>query len=203
MEKLIAVFTTSDIQYHSWPELFQAGLKSTGKLERAIAEGFTIYVVSTRTKLSETDAWWRVHVPDERIFLSSENVDGGYVNSPSTITPWERLYDVLGLTPMDLSRADIVEAEKKEMTPRAFACWMDANYQLASHGIRQGSSFRATIQDKESLQIKGPKVRDLFNLISEEVYYGTNLRLVLLDSSDEELEIIQRVFSRAPKARGK
>lgn len=143
MIRPIAVFTTSDIQRYNLHHP-PSTLVSTGKLERAIVEGYECYVVSTRTRLSETDTWWRKHVPDDRIFLSSvkeQKEDGGYANSLSTIKPWERLYAVLSITPAPLSCEDRKRAEELGESVHAFACWQDAQDQLESHGIPQGSSF--------------------------------------------------------------
>lgn len=148
--RLVAVFTTSEIQQSVFGN--HTVLKSTGKLEDAIQQGYTCYVVSTRTKLSDTDAWWRALVPDERIFLTSKeesDEDRGFANSPSTIRPWENLYQVLGIKPLPLKTPDWEEEEGYDAEPMtcAFRNWQSAQYQLEEkHNVRLGWTFAKEIR---------------------------------------------------------
>lgn len=113
----VCVFTTSAIQ-----EYRNGALVSTRRLERALAAGYTCYVVSSRHTLSDTDNWWRALVPSTHIFLTDKEEyveDGGYANSPSTINPWRRLYACLGIYPVT-----------------EWSNWMCAQEELKLHGIR-------------------------------------------------------------------
>lgn len=102
-----AVFTLTDI-YDFIPRVrdqqrsgvcraFGSGtpVYSTGKLEQAIERGYRAYVVTSKTKLDEDDAWWLKHVWRSNVF-----VQHGADADPAD--PWFRLACLLSL---DLSGA--------------------------------------------------------------------------------------------------
>jgi len=68
--KKIAVLSTSDIQ-----RITDRGPESTGRLERAIEQGFTVFVGSDRTKTGEYDQWWIDLVGSDRVFLADGSLD--------------------------------------------------------------------------------------------------------------------------------
>ncbi len=98
--KRIVVFSTSDIQtwvsgdsrLNPMPPKFQ----STGELERAIALGFTVYVISTRHKLSDTsDKWWFDQA--NYVYLATTPMDSSCANTLGLLAPWLKLYDELDI----------------------------------------------------------------------------------------------------------
>jgi hypothetical protein len=108
----IVVFSTSDIQEYTRNQT----LESTGKLEKALSLGFTVYVVTTREKFSGTDEWWLAKVNRANVLTSTRATeDDVYVNSPGTIAPWVKLYTMLGIP----------------VPPSGFTSWTEARDMLA------------------------------------------------------------------------
>jgi hypothetical protein len=97
VKKRIVVFSTSDIQtWVSGPRGAMApSLESTGELERALSLGFTVYVISTRHKLSETDKWWFDKA--NYVYLASSAMDSMCANSPALIAPWLKFFQELDI----------------------------------------------------------------------------------------------------------
>jgi len=80
-----AVFTTSDIQRFKGTS---DELESTGKLEKAISQGYEVFVITTRTRFKpEIDSWWQNQV---------SNVYTGYTGNGATdsgmIETYKRFY---------------------------------------------------------------------------------------------------------------
>ena len=112
MKKRIVVFSTSDIQtYVSGdsrlnPTTYVSGdsrlnptppkFQSTGELERALSLGFTVYVISTRHKLSETDKWWFDKA--DYVYLATSAMDSLCANSPALIAPWLKFFQELNIS---------------------------------------------------------------------------------------------------------
>lgn len=140
--KRIVVFSTSDIQTleRNVPDNGGYTLKSTGMLERAKSLGFTVYVISTRSKLSDGDAWWFLLA--DRIYLSSTpSFDSWGCNSPELIAPWLKLYHELKI-PLPSKRRDWDDEEflKNELEgplPQIFGfhSWLDAREGLRNINI--------------------------------------------------------------------
>lgn len=115
---------------------------STGLLEKAIDEGYKVYVVSTREKLHECDDWWAAILPSEQIYLSDpppsmerwllsnppdeeeyndvENRHKGYA--------WHKLYQHLDL--------DYPKGYRGEP-----AFWTEARWKLHDMGAKLGHEF--------------------------------------------------------------
>jgi len=66
---------------------------SHGRLEKALAEGYTVYVASTRRSLGAHDSWWVELVGVDNIFLAEELGD----DNLSSSSGWRRLFSHLGL----------------------------------------------------------------------------------------------------------
>ncbi len=88
------VLTTSDIQKYL-PGSDVPRYKPTGLLERAIEEGYEVFITTTRTKLVETDDWWRKLVPDDHIFLTDPSVEDMQEQLSSG---WKKCVTALGLS---------------------------------------------------------------------------------------------------------
>lgn len=106
MNKKIAVFTTSDI-FRTWEderngpqraEFDGHPIFTTGNLERALAEGYDVWVVTTRTRedLSHHDAWWMKLVKSDQI-LTSMGRGGEGCNHPAILAPWQELFQRMSL----------------------------------------------------------------------------------------------------------
>jgi hypothetical protein len=99
---MIAVFTTSEI-FSTWQDrrknlehkgTFEGGhetvdIYSTGNLEKAVEQGYDVYVVSTRTKLGEHDEWWLSLVKRNNIFLVEKDEND---HREALLRPWKILY---------------------------------------------------------------------------------------------------------------
>jgi hypothetical protein len=83
------VLTTTDFRHYAHP------YPTNGLLEKAIELGYEVFVVSTRSKTTEVDAWWLALVPADHIFLADPK--------PGTCESWDidsgrkRLVSALGL----------------------------------------------------------------------------------------------------------
>lgn len=65
-------------------------------LERALSEGYEVWVVSTRAHLYSHDTWWRNLLPPDRILLAREGHIAG-PKCPNILAPWRMLYERLEL----------------------------------------------------------------------------------------------------------
>lgn len=158
--KRIVVFSTSDIQ-----TLVPSGFvgtnvrgnqfQSTGELERAIDLGFTVYVISTRHKLSESDKWWFDKA--NYVYLATSAMDSLCANSPALIAPWLKFFQELGIPLPPKARPEDdqewLQDELEGPLPQlyGFNSWLEArdylmygNYPLARGDtvIVSGSDFR-------------------------------------------------------------
>lgn len=135
-EKKIAVFTIGDIQtYLSVVKRYIPDVKpcsemvghcvktykfaSWGKLEKALAEGYHVYVVTTHSRLCNHDMWWRNLVGNDNIFLAKK--------LERTTCEWrDFIHNILNLP-----------------TKPAFLgqSWMDLKDDLKNYGIKLGQDF--------------------------------------------------------------
>jgi len=94
--KKIAVLSTSDIQRITDYEPVVL-TESTGRLELALEQGFTVFVGSTRTKTGEHDQWWIDLVGSERVFLADDSLDHTSENHDELCNSgWRALFAALG-----------------------------------------------------------------------------------------------------------
>lgn len=73
---------------------------STGRLERALAEGLEIHVCSIRPAFGAHDRWWLALVPPERVHAPVIPPGRRAVKEIAWLLecgPWKRLFDALGL----------------------------------------------------------------------------------------------------------
>ena len=120
--KMVAVFTTSDLQ-------------DRGRLERAMGEGYKVLVATTRDTLLEGDEWWVALVGEENIFLADPDP---HERDPETGewcrrhigAGWRALYAHLG--------------EEWPICPvrQAPKWWTGARWELLNRGYRLGQSFK-------------------------------------------------------------
>jgi hypothetical protein len=129
------VLTTSDIQKNHGSGVY----KSTGRLERAIAEGYEVFIASSRTKLVETDDWWAKLVPADHIFLADEleNDLADYLSSS-----WKKCLAALGITWPTEGELKPAFAERLSAEWAAKpGTWPDVQYWLPRKGIDTKYSF--------------------------------------------------------------
>jgi len=92
------VLTTSDIQTPTYNGNELVRMTSRGLLEAALAAGHRVLVFSTRTKVSDTDAWWVALVRQENIFLTDEvSRKDYYSQSGDSSSGWKKGFAALGL----------------------------------------------------------------------------------------------------------
>jgi len=96
---------------------------SRGNLERALDDGYTVYVASTRHKLGDHDAWWVEMVGRENVFLAGEEDI-----ERAICLGWYKVYEKLGL-------------EWPVHHARPF-WWTGAREALRDHGVKLGVDFR-------------------------------------------------------------
>ena len=96
----IAVFTTSDIQvpwkwdgYTFITEIEGTEIYSTGALEYALKEGYTVYVMTSRREFGIHDEWWMSKVNSIR----NGYYKGGGASDLGSIEAWKALYRQLNL----------------------------------------------------------------------------------------------------------
>ena len=106
---------------------------SMGNLERAIEQGFKIYVASTREALGEHDAWWIELVGTDAIHLARRPDPEFYEEDRSAAAGagWMSVYDALDLPWPTLGGVT-------DGTP---AFWTVAREKLSKHGIKIGRDF--------------------------------------------------------------
>jgi|GEM_PF-2565798 len=87
----------SPIYVHACPN-YGYKLWSSGKLERALGEGYDVYVVSVIPLFRPEDAWWRELVPAERVYRPVTDACGEpdrafdhFINAP-----WRRFLADIG-----------------------------------------------------------------------------------------------------------
>lgn len=117
-----AVFTTSDIQRFKG---MSDTLESTGKLEKAIEQGYEVFVITTRTVFNpEIDDWWRNQV---------SGIYTGYIGYGATdkgmIETYKQFYRDQNINP------DEVITKFPEIT------WVDYAVSLEFHGFKRGKDF--------------------------------------------------------------
>ena len=95
--ELVAIFTTSEIQRvsYSGPVDFEA--TSTGALERALEQGFTVFVVTTRPRLGLHDIWWIDLVGEDSVFVAEDSyaVESDSERDAAVNAGWRRLFERL------------------------------------------------------------------------------------------------------------
>lgn len=111
---------------------------TTGSLEAAIEQGYTIHVVSSRSKLGAHDDWWmallRAQDGGPRLLLPDkvdpdDMTDHGHTERLNA--PWQALYAQLGLAYPQINYGAGLQPE----------FWTAARHELEVHGVRLGSSF--------------------------------------------------------------
>lgn len=127
--KKIAVFTTSEIQEPG----AQNKQHSTGALERAMSEGYEVFVVSTRDTFGSHDTWWIEMVPADHVthcrpLREDEHESGLRLNEP-----WKALYERLG---HDYPHNFYQGRDCGDMF------WTGARFHLTELGYKLGHSFR-------------------------------------------------------------
>ena len=90
--KKIAVLSTSDIQRVADYDLMR--IESTGRLERALEQGFTVFVGSTRTKTGDHDQWWIDLVGSGNVFLADDSLSENHDQLCNS--GWRALFASLG-----------------------------------------------------------------------------------------------------------
>jgi len=165
----IAIFSTSEIFRHWYPNIGLPIISkvtrkdgrvvtfaSTGSLEKAMKNGYKIYVVSTRESLSEEDTWWRKLVNKNRIFLADKQKKDEFTENSG----WIRLFAKLGLDyPLEGREGIEVSLDSPEECPPAH--WYYARIKLNhKYGMSLGRDFANPPPQKPELlrnieEIKG------------------------------------------------
>lgn len=142
--KKIAVFSTSHIQsfdprYEGQEPCSTDGentFYSTGALESANEQGYTIYVVSTRQATYPTDAWWvqlvgemNIHLTPKELPPSAKNRRLGHDDARREryFLPWRELFAQLEIP--------FPEGE--------YLYWLPLSHDLQRFGLTRGSSFKS------------------------------------------------------------
>ncbi|MFA5947332.1 MAG: hypothetical protein WC813_04950 [Patescibacteria group bacterium] len=128
------VLTTSDImRAHSATLDGLGNYQSTGRLERAIAEGYEVFITTTRTKLVEIDDWWRKLVPDDHIFLANPQ---GEDLAEHLASGWKKCIAALGLTWPTLGelKPELAERLGSDWSSKP-GTWVDVQHWLPSQGV--------------------------------------------------------------------
>lgn len=143
--KKVAVFTTSEIfrpyqekgdkepiaTFVSPSDRKPTNMFTTGNLERALEQGCTVYVVSSRTTLGDHDQWWIDLVGRENIFLADEEklvhyTDQNKERNRAMAFGWRQLAQLFGIV-NDLDWAQ---------------SWTDVRYDISEmEGIKLGYEF--------------------------------------------------------------
>ena len=105
----VAIFATSDIRSSDGrgepvgiTSLEGDEIRSTGALEKALSDGYDIYVVTTRSKLLEGDMWWVMKVNPRQIYMAppvSTDLTGDereIAYQKAHLNPYKRLHMHLG-----------------------------------------------------------------------------------------------------------
>jgi hypothetical protein len=130
------IFTTSDIvdvQYNEIAENraasdlryegVETGVKfyTTGKLEKALSEGYEVWVVTSRDKLSNHDKWWVELLGEERVIMAP----ACHARDWRAIVAWE----------------DFVVYKLCENLPKNIVGWPDFFPALKKMGYKLGGDF--------------------------------------------------------------
>lgn len=134
----IAVFSTSEIQKF---EGMTRNLISTGLLEKAIKLGYTIYVITSRTKFSELDDWWLSKI--EKLYTGYNGYGAGDV---AFIETWKQFYQDRGIDLNDL-KIRRIENELSDSQIDQGTSWMEYQNNLKIFGIKRGIDFIEKDQD--------------------------------------------------------
>lgn len=132
-----AVFTTSDIQIFKG---MSDDLESTGKLEKAIEQGYEVFVITTRTIFKpEIDDWWRNQV---------SKVYTGYTGQGATdsgmIETYKRFYRDQNIDPDTMILRQITcetEQQSKYSNYSREIRHMDYADRLQVYGFKTGRDF--------------------------------------------------------------
>lgn len=127
----IAVFNTTEIQGYDYRNN-SSEIVSTGLLEIALMQKYTVYVITTRTKFrDDIDDWWQSKV--KKIYTG---YTGHGANDKGYIQTWKSLYIDLGI---DLNLLTLPPANKyKNYIDES---WMDYQGNLSRFGIKRGGDF--------------------------------------------------------------
>lgn len=132
------VLSTSDVQQ----PVGLHDVKSTGKLEFCNANGYEVFIASTRRDTNlQQDEWWKAMVPPERRFFVPSDGDNDHAFAPGIFRMLRGLYNVLNIpwneTWTGQRRGDFVADA---------TTWMDVLYGLRKHGIQLGSDIRQEME---------------------------------------------------------
>ena len=70
---------------------------STGNLEKALAAGYTVLVVSTRSRLGTHDQWWVDLVGRENVYLSDDYGQNERIRTAALNKPWREICGKYGI----------------------------------------------------------------------------------------------------------
>lgn len=150
--KKIAIFETSDIFFIHWnvtndlpapkspaAHIFKASFEdshgthkvySTGALERALEQGYKVYVASTRTRMGDHDAWWISLVGEDAVFLAREPSPAHYHEDRNAAISagWMGVYKEVG-----------IPWPERDGEPEF---WTTARHMLSEHGVDLGADFK-------------------------------------------------------------
>lgn len=116
--KKFAVFNTSEIQKFKG---MSDELVSTGLLEKALEQGYAVFVVTTRNQFSDTDKWWR-----KLVMRTYTGHTGNGMTDEGMISTWKRFYQDFNI---DLNLLKVGDR------------WMDYQDNLSRFGIKRGIDF--------------------------------------------------------------
>ena len=129
--KKIAVFSTSEIQGFDYRNN-SSEIVSTGALEAALSQKYTIYVITTRTNFRDNiDSWWQSKV--KKIYTG---YTGHGANDKEYIQTWKTLFTDLGI---DLNLLILRQFNTEHFFDQH--SWLDYQNNLHRFGIKQGKDF--------------------------------------------------------------
>lgn len=130
--KKIAVFSTSEIQGFDYRNN-SSEIVSTGLLESALSQKYTVYVITTRTNFrDDIDSWWQSKV--KKIYTG---YTGYGANDKGFIQSWKTLYTDLGI---DLNLLVLSYRNNQEYFLDSQS-WLDYQNNLSRFGIKRGRDF--------------------------------------------------------------
>ncbi len=135
---LTAIFTTSEIQRISYSGEVDFEVTSTGALERALEQGFTVLVATTRSKLGSHDSWWIDLVGEDNVFVAGDDYDGDYdAGRAGPNAGWRRLFQRLD----EEWPTHTWEHPRTGKTVTTWEHWTQARTVLVQRGYALGRDF--------------------------------------------------------------
>jgi hypothetical protein len=121
----VAIFTVHDIQQSD----ARGDLVSTSALEKALEEGYEVFVVNAGENPHSLDRWWLQLVQSDHV-ITSKNANPGVLEHNEL---WKTLYLRLGL------RYPRTTSQGRDCGDMP---WPGAQHELQKHGYRLGASFK-------------------------------------------------------------